>query len=92
MMQKTSLNKVPYNIFLFTFKKSLGFSLVASILALLVSPIYLYSVITNYIENYNKLIYDSLVELLSFPESKPNWNKEFNLTPYVNDKKTTLEN
>lgn len=58
MMQKTSLNKIPFNIFLFTFKKNLGFSLVASILSLLVSPIYLYSVITNYITKYEKLIYD----------------------------------
>lgn len=58
MMQKTSLNKIPLNIFLFTFKKNLGFSLVASILALLVSPIYLYSVITNYVEDYGKLIYN----------------------------------
>lgn len=58
MMQKTSLNKIPFNIFLFTFKKNLGFSLVASILSLLISPIYLYSVITNYINDYGKLIYD----------------------------------
>ena len=58
MTPKTSLNKIPLNIFLFTFKKNLGFSLVASILALLVSPIYLYSVITNYVEDYGKLIYD----------------------------------
>lgn len=58
MMQKTSLNKIPLNIFLFTFKKNLGFSLVASILALLVSPIYLYNVITNYVADYGKLIYN----------------------------------
>ncbi len=58
MMQKTSLNKTPFNIFAFTLKKNLGFSLVAAILAVMVSPVYLYTVITNYIEKYNKLIYN----------------------------------
>ncbi len=58
MTQKISLNKTPFNIFTFTLKKNLGFSLVAAILAAMVSPVYLYTVITDYVENYDKLIYN----------------------------------
>ncbi len=57
MTQKISLSKTPFNIFTFTLKKNLGFSLVAAILAVMVSPVYLYTVITNYVETYDKLIY-----------------------------------
>ena len=38
-----------------------------------------------------KIVYDSLVELLSFPEEKSVWNREFDLTPYVYEIKTTPE-
>lgn len=59
MTLKTSSNKInPFlNIFTFTLKKNLGFSLLGTILALLLSPLYLYSVISNYLENYETLIY-----------------------------------
>ncbi len=66
MTQKTSLNKTPFNIFVFTLKKNLGFSLVAAILAVMISPVYLYSVITNYVEDYSKLIYNYDNLFLSF--------------------------
>lgn len=66
MMQKILLNKTPINIFAFTLKKNLGFSLVAAILAVMVSPVYLYTVITNYVEKYDKLIYDYQNLFLTF--------------------------
>ena len=43
------------------------------------------------VEENDKIIYESLVELLKFPEEKPVWNNEFNLTPYVKENKTTPE-
>ncbi len=58
MTQKISLNKSVFSLFKFTLKKNLGFALIASILALLVSPFYMYGVITDYVNNYNKLIYN----------------------------------
>ena len=42
-------------------------------------------------DDNNEIIYESLVELLKFPEEKPVWNNEFNLTPYVKENKTTPE-
>lgn len=58
MMQKTLLNKSAFNLFVFTLKKNLGFSALISVVAVLISPIYIYSVITDYIEKYDKLIYN----------------------------------
>lgn len=43
------------------------------------------------VDENDKIIYESLVELLKFPEEKPVWNNEFNLTPYVKENKTTPE-
>ncbi len=57
MMQKISLNKTAFNIFTFTLKKNLGFALVASILSFMISPVYLYNTITDYVTSYDKLIY-----------------------------------
>ncbi len=57
MMQKISLNKSAFNVFGFTLKKNLGFSLVAAILSIMVSPVYIYSVIKDYLSSYSKLIY-----------------------------------
>ncbi len=58
MTPKTSLNKSAFNMFSFTLKKNLGFTLIASILALVLSPVYLYNTIKEYIESYDKLIYN----------------------------------
>lgn len=44
------------------------------------------------VDDNDEIIYESLVELLKFPEEKPVWNNEFNLTPYVKETKTTPEN
>lgn len=53
-------------------------------------------IVNNVVKNLkmddnNEIIYESLVELLKFPEEKPVWNNEFNLTPYVKENKTTPE-
>lgn len=57
MMQKISLNKSALNLFAFTLKKNLSFSLLASIFVFIVSPIYIYNVIKDYLYDYSKLIY-----------------------------------
>lgn len=54
-------------------------------------------IINNVVKNLKvdeeeKIIYESLVELMEFPEEKPLWNNEFNLTPYVKENKTTPTN
>lgn len=54
MMLKASSNKInpAVNMFLFTVRKNLGFTLVASVLALIMSPAYLINIIKNYTLNY----------------------------------------
>ena len=51
-------------------------------------------IINNVVKNIKqddsgKLQYDSFLELMEYPEEKPVWNNEFNLTPYVKETKTT---
>lgn len=58
MTPKTSLNKTALNMFGFTLKKNLGFSIIASVLSVIVSPVYLYSVIADYMDRSQNLIYD----------------------------------
>ncbi len=67
MMQKISLNKSALNLFAFTLKKNLGFSLLASIFVFIVSPIYIYNVIQEYLFTYSKLIYqfDNMLVIFS---------------------------
>lgn len=51
-------------------------------------------IVNNVIKNLKedesgKIKYDSFIELMKYPEEKPVWNNEFNLTPYVKETKTT---
>ena len=39
-------------------------------------------------ENNNKIKYDSFKEMMSYPESNPNWNQAFDLIPYNRAEKT----
>lgn len=66
MMRKISLNKSVFSVFWFTFKKNSGFTIIASVLALLVSPIYIYGVITDYIADYKRLVYNYESLFLTF--------------------------
>ena len=34
------------------------------------------------VDDKGNITYESFVEFLSFPEEKPNWNEEFNLTSF----------
>ena len=58
MTPKISLNKSAISIFLFTLKKCLGFSAIGAVLAFLLSPVYMYNTIADYVEKYKKLIYN----------------------------------
>ena len=58
MTPKISLNKSAISIFLFTLKKSLGFSAIGAVLAFLLSPVYMYNTIVDYVDRYKKLIYN----------------------------------
>ncbi len=52
MTQKISLNKsVPFNMFLFTIRKSLGFTAVATVLSIILSPFYTVSWLNDQKEN-----------------------------------------
>ena len=67
MMLKTSSNKVnPFlNMMLFTFKKNLGFTAIATLLSLLFSPAYLINVMSHWWEYRNAAdIYPFTLELL----------------------------
>jgi hypothetical protein len=33
-------------------------------------------------DDKGNITYESFIEFLAFPEEKPNWNEEFNLTSY----------
>lgn len=49
-------------------------------------------IVNNVIKNLKEdesgtIIYESVVELLKYPEEKPVWNNEFNLTSYVKETK-----
>lgn len=58
MTPKISLNKSAFSVFKFTLKKNIGFSLIAAVLAFLISPIYMYNTISDYVERYKKLVYE----------------------------------
>lgn len=55
MTQKTLLNKQFFNFFAFSLKKNLGFTILTTILTFIISPIYLYNVITNYVQHYKPI-------------------------------------
>ncbi len=63
MTQKISLNRFcpAFNIFLFTLRKNLGFTAVATVLALILSPFYMMSLVDNQLEYF-------VTERLNFQE------------------------
>ena len=59
MTLKTSSNKphTAFNLFAFTLKKNLGFTIITSVLVFLFSPIFLINTINNYYDYEDSVLY-----------------------------------